>query len=302
MEQTKKTRQEIEELFKSAVISKEEHDNLLEETRDHEQSHDKGITQYIIPVIATLAILGIPFAFIFCNTKSHYQQEEPLEVYSDSCCISSATSKDVYQTNDYFADEKGEPLLIDLGTFKEFNGFSQDAQRTFKEGIPIRVAITKDLKRISKVDIKTRWAAKNGGYQLNMDSRKTLEIDSKHIGATHYGPVIYDISKPWLDIKVLILDRNKKVPSPYQPICLLNGVMLENIPSAEKASEQLLRFLRYTGKLTWNEGTKQATKANGQPLTEHEYETAKRFKLITTKKVLFFFEQDNGVHPIYKNM
>ena len=151
MEQTKKTRQEIEELFKSGVISKEEHDNLLEETRDHEQSHDKGIVQYFIPEIALLAIFVIPFALIFWITSSRYQQEE-LEEDCDSCCISSATSKDLDRSNDYLADDKGEPLLIDLGTFTDIQNFSEGAQRTFKNGIPIRVAVSKDLNRITIVD------------------------------------------------------------------------------------------------------------------------------------------------------
>ena len=295
MEQTKKTRQEIEELFKSGVISKEEYDNLSEETRDHEQSHDKGITQYIIPVIATLAILGIPFALVFWNTDPYYQQGE-LEEDCDSCCISSATSKDLDRSNDYLADDKGEPLLIDLGTFTDIQNFSKGAQRTFKEGIFLQVAVSKDMTRSTVVSLGRKIPV------TGSDEVVWYAFGDSINSIVSYGPIIYRTGGPWIDPETVVGPKEKQKYIDYQPICLLNGVKLENIPSAEKASEQLLRFLKYTGKLRWNEETKQATKANGLPLTEHEYETAKRFKLITTKKVLFFFEKDDGVHPIYKKM
>lgn len=297
MEQTKKTRQEIEELFKSGVISKEEYDNLSEETRDHEQSHDKGIMQYFIPEIALLAIFVIPFALIFGITSSRYQQEEPQEEYSDSCSISSATSKEIYQTNDYFADEKGGPLLIDLGTFTDLQKFSEGAQHTFKDGIPIRVAVSKDLNRITLVDIWRKWRTttpeETYGYRGVGKERETISF-------THYGRVIYGEGAKWIAPGTLLSDKKKYIP--YQPICYLNNVRYDVIPSAKKAANQLLSFLRKTGKLTWDEKTKQVLKVNGQPLTKQEYKTAKRFKLITAEKVLLFFEQDNGVHPIYKNM
>lgn len=294
MEQTKKTRQEIEELFKSGVISKEEYDNLSEETRDHEQSHDKGIMQYIIPVIATLAILGIPFALVFWNTDPYYQQEESEEEYSDSCCISSATSKDLDRNNDYLADDKGGPLLVDLGTFKDIQNFKNGAEHTFKNGIPFRIAVSKDLTRYTLVDIKKKWPITTVGEGFSVYG------DEKSASFVHYGQVIYHEGGKWIRPDMIM--KNKKAYIPYQPLCLINNVRLDYVPSAKKAANQLLNFLRKTGKLTWDERTKQALKANGQPLTEQEYKTAKRFKLITAEKVLLFFEQDNGVHPIYKNM
>lgn len=215
---------------------------------------------------------------------------------------------------DYLSDNKGNALFFYLGEYSDMK-MSEHAKVDFDNkdnalfsylrvysDMKMSEYAKKDFERVGEIRLLISPNRGLTGYTIVSIGRRV----ESHYGVAsiyidpHYGPIIYHKGAHWY--KPGSDPKKKKEYTDYQPYCEISGVKLENSADAQRDVQRLLSFLRKTGRLHWDEKTRQALKSNGKPLTEKEYKIAKRFGLIISKKEWFFFEQDCGVHPNYKYM
>lgn len=115
MEQTNKTRQEIEELFKSGILSKEEYEKSIKETAQSDNKNANFLSK--IPLWQKGGIIAVAVALVsllafFCAKKSGGVSSEAKQVevmglhLGDSGEKISKKVMEIYSANNINADEK----------------------------------------------------------------------------------------------------------------------------------------------------------------------------------------------------
>ena len=121
MEQTKKTRQEIEELFKSGILSKEEYEKSIKETAQSDNKNANFLSK--IPLwqkwgIIAVAVVLVSLLAFFCAKKSGGVSSEAKQVevmglhLGDSGETISRKVMEIYSANNTNVDEKACERMI----------------------------------------------------------------------------------------------------------------------------------------------------------------------------------------------
>lgn len=121
MEQTKKTRQEIEELFKSGILSKEEYEKSIKETAQSDNKNANFLSK--IPLWqkwGVIAVVLVSLLAFFCAKKSGGVSSEAKQVevmglhLGDSGETISRKVMEIYSANNINADEKSCERFIQM--------------------------------------------------------------------------------------------------------------------------------------------------------------------------------------------
>ena len=124
MEQTKKTRQEIEELFKSGILSKEEYEKSIKETAQSDNKNANFLSK--IPLwqkwgIIAVAVVLVSLLAFFCAKKSGGVSSEAKQVevmglhLGDSGETISRKVMEIYRANNINVDEKSSEGSLQTG-------------------------------------------------------------------------------------------------------------------------------------------------------------------------------------------